>query len=141
MIIYLWISNEFQLCAVSGNSMEPSLHDSQMVIMNTWDKKVSRGDIIVAKINYEDSKVVIIKRVIGVAGDCVEIKHNHLFVNNELIEESYVKDKDWEKEENIWFVPDNRCFLLGDNRDDSLDSRYNEVGFVSYKDILGKVLQ
>jgi signal peptidase I len=136
-----WCAGHFQIFRVSGESMMNTFYNGQTVIVNTFYSTPKRGDVIVATIDYEGEKKEIIKRVIGVEGDCVEIKHNHLYVNDEIVSENYVKDEDWIEGSELWLVPENSCFVLGDNRNDSLDSRFDEVGFVSYRSVVGKVLR
>jgi signal peptidase I len=102
----------------------------------------NRGDIIVFKFP-EDERKDFVKRVIGLPGDVVEIRDKRLFLNGKEVPESYVQHvdakDDVEKRDQFGpvQVPDGSYFVLGDNRDQSLDSRF--WGFVSIEKIKGKV--
>ncbi|UCH24021.1 MAG: signal peptidase I [Deltaproteobacteria bacterium] len=107
-------------------------------------KKPTRGDIIVFKFPVDPDKDFI-KRVIGVAGDMVESRNKKIFVNNQLINEDYSIRTDshiipggLQKRDNFGplKVPENSLFVMGDNRDQSFDSRF--WGFVDLKVVSGK---
>ncbi len=123
---------------VNGLSMYKTLHDGDIMLLNKVVYKVNpikRGDIVVASWNNE----YIIKRVIGLPGDKVEFKDNTLYVNDKKIDEKYVngKTEDFDiKMLGASKVPKGYYLILGDNREDSYDSR--KFGFMSKKDILGR---
>ncbi|WP_407929074.1 signal peptidase I [Desulfomarina profundi] len=107
-------------------------------------KKISRGDVVVFRFP-KDRSVDYIKRVIGTPGDTVEIKNKQVFVNGEPIDDphahissSAILDKKVSPRDNFGpiLVPEDRIFVMGDNRDNSYDSRF--WGFVDQKDVLGK---
>lgn len=122
---------------ISGTSMQNSLYNGDIVVVSKIQYKlisIKRGDIIA--FDYKDSKFLV-KRIIGLPGERVEIKDNELYIDGkelieEYIESSKMDDKDYFK------VPDDSYFVLGDNREDSLDSR--NFGFIIKDDIIGKVL-
>lgn len=109
-------------------------------------KKPEKGDIIVFKYP-EDPKRDFIKRVIAVEGDVIESKNKNIYVNGKKAEETYTQHTDdsirpigIEPRDNFgpMIVPQNKCFVMGDNRDQSYDSRY--WGYVDIKEIKGKAL-
>lgn len=118
---------------VDGESMEKTLYNGEIVLLNKIDLKLNglkRFDIVV----FKQEKDLLIKRVIGLPGETVEYIDNKLYINYKKIdipfEFEYTKDFKYE-------VPKNEYFVLGDNRDNSKDSRY--FGSIKLKNINGKV--
>ena len=97
-------------------------------------EKLKRGDLIVFYFEPEDE--MFIKRLIGFPNDEIVIKDGVVSVNGEILTEDYVENPDDFKGE--YKVPDNKYFFLGDNRKNSLDSRYWENPYIDFKDIKGK---
>lgn len=96
------------------------------------------GDIIM--FNAPDKEnTIYIKRIIGVPGDVIKISNNQLYINGELQDEPYIKN-DWRMNpgETEYTVPDNQYFVMGDNRDNSNDSR--AWGTIKKKDIIAKAI-
>lgn len=132
----------FSVTQVVGDSMDPNLKDGDILIVNKLKYRfssVKRGDIISLK--YADTKYLI-KRVIGMPGDTVEIKNNVLYINNKVYEENYLKPnmnyKDFKLSElNYNKIPNDMYLVLGDNREISLDSR--KIGLIKKEDINGKI--
>lgn len=128
---------------VVGSSMSPTLSDGEVLILNKFNYRifdVKRGDII--SLDYEDTKYLI-KRVIGLPGETVEIKNNELYINNTLYEEDYLPDDlvypDFSLSDlGYSVIPDDMYLVLGDNREDSLDSR--EIGLIKKEEINGKII-
>lgn len=130
------------LTTVQGSSMEPTLHTGDKLVIDKVSKltnKIERGDIIVFDSTPENSrkdKVYFIKRVIGVGGDTINIKNGDVFVNGKEIDESYA-DKENAPTNLIMTVPEGSYFVLGDNRDNSNDSRY--FGTILHSQVSGKI--
>lgn len=127
---------------IIGSSMESKYKDQDIVILNKLHYrffKIKRFDVV--SLNYDGSKYLI-KRVIGLPGDNIEYKNNKLFINGKKIEE-YFLDKETNTEDfslttlGYEKIPKDMYLVLGDNRENSLDSR--EIGLVKRKDILGKI--
>lgn len=124
---------------VNGDSMNPTLNSGDVLLGNRFVYKVkdlNRGDIIVFEFEQEEKN--FIKRVIGVEGDTVEIKNGIVYVNDLALEEPYLDDIDITSSNLKVEVPKGTVFAVGDNRNNSKDSRYSEVGPVDKSLILGK---
>ena len=107
-------------------------------------KKPARGDVVVFRYP-KDKSIDYIKRVIGIPGDTIEIRTKKIFINGKAVEDSHahisspvVINAESSPRDNLGpiLVPEGRIFVMGDNRDNSYDSRF--WGFVDQKDILGK---
>lgn len=130
---------------VSGESMYPTLNDRDYLILNRVSYKfgeIKRGDIVVFRthLKQENGKEKdLIKRVIAVEGDSLVIKDSQVYVNNELIQEPYIDGAYTAGDIDI-VIPEGKVFAMGDNRENSKDSRSEDVGFVDENDILGEVM-
>lgn len=124
---------------IPSGSMSPTLKvDDIAIVLKTIDKhSLKTGDIVV--FNSEENQEVLIKRLIGKPNDVVVLSKGKVSVNGKYLDEDYVKYNNITYE-NKFIVPDGKYFFLGDNRDNSFDSRYWENAFVDTKDIIGKAL-
>ena len=126
-------------------SMYPTLVENDYLIINRMAYKFNepkKGDIIVFKTNLlqEDGKPKdLVKRVIAVSGDHIKIEDSKVYVNDTLLDEPYIHDNYTEGNIDM-VIPEGEVFTMGDNREESLDSRYEDVGLVDDKDIMGKVI-
>ena len=123
---------------INGVSMTETLQDGDIVVaLNS--KKFTTGDIIA--FYYNNS--ILVKRVIAAAGDWVDIdEEGNVYVNGELLNEPYISEKAL-RECNIelpYQVPDGRCFVMGDHRATSIDSRNTAVGCISDSMVVGRIL-
>lgn len=131
---------------VSGVSMEPNFYEGDMLVLDkmTYTKNLNRGDVIVA-VNELFASGKVIKRIVAVPGDKIRIQNGLVFVNNEPLNEPYLKyGVTTELEKDYYFTPGTTFVVgpdsyvaFGDNRADSLDSRY--FGAIHISDIVGKV--
>ena len=129
---------------VNGSSMVPTLNNGDKVLVSDLFYEPARGDIVVfKKDSYNDNKALV-KRVIAVAGDTVNIDFDNgiVYVNGEAIEEDYLDVSTNNKLDFIGpqTVPENCLFVMGDNRNASTDSRDKRIGMVDKRLVIGKVL-
>ena len=120
---------------VNGNSMKPTLFDREILLLTKNNRNIKRFDIIVLK--FEGERLV--KRVVGLPGEHLKYVNNQLYVNDNLIEDSFSNSITISfdiKELGYEVIPDNHYFVLGDNRSESKDSRF--FGMVDIDDIVGK---
>ena len=119
--------------------MNPTLLEGELVVVEKISKVIGRveyGDILV--VTYPMG-IQCVKRVIGLEGDHVEIRENRIFLNNQMLEESYLSFQEIE-EMGEYVVPQDHVFFVGDNRAHSIDSRNPGIGALHKDQIIGKVL-
>ena len=128
---------------VFGDSMEETLSNKDYLILSKQAyllHDIERGDVIVFTPNNGEPGKNYIKRVIAIPGDKVSISDGEVYINDEVIIEPYLSCSTTPGEVGEITIPNNKCFVLGDNRDNSTDSRSPTVGLVSKNSILGKAL-
>ena len=127
---------------VVGPSMNPNYYDGDILVLNKLHYRMkSPKRFEVAVIKFEGTKYFI-KRVIGLPGEHVAYKDNKLYINGNLVEEKFKKDvtKDFDLNElGFDVIPEGYYLVVGDNRNNSEDSRSKKVGLISIKDFVGKV--
>lgn len=122
---------------VTGTSMAPTMLNDELVICSKR-ANFETGDIVAFYLNNK----ILLKRVIGTAGDWIDIAEDGtVYVNNEPLEEDYLPEKAYgECDIQLPYqVPDNCIFVMGDNRSVSVDSRSSAVGSIADEYIIGKV--
>ena len=122
---------------ISGTSMEPTLNNGEIVVL-VKTSKLERGDLC----GFSYSNKILIKRVIGLPGDIIEIDtEGTVYINGAAIDEPYTKDKSLGEcdLEFPYTVPENEYFLMGDQRESSIDSRSTVIGCIERDQILGKL--
>lgn len=127
---------------VDGISMVPTLQNGDQLLARSIFYTPQRGDIVVVD-GHIQYGVPLVKRVIGIGGDTVDINFEtgEVFVNGELLNEPYISAPTTNQYDMQFplVVPEGKVFLMGDNRPNSLDSRSSKIGLVDERDILGKV--
>ena len=142
LVSYLLVHFVVQRTVVSGDSMNPTLNTNDNVLVDKISyrfKDIERFDIIVFEVPYEKG-VYYIKRVIGLPGETVQIKDGYIYINGQLLEEHYGKEviADGERAREPVLLGEDEYFVMGDNRNNSSDSRSPIVGNVKKSQIIGK---
>jgi signal peptidase I len=138
VVLFLIINTVSARVRVDGFSMLPTLHDGEFVLVNKlayqWGTP-SRGDIIVFR-STTTNDLDLIKRIMGLPGDKINIHNGQVVVNGQNLTEPYINAVPNYSGE--WQVPDGYLFVLGDNRNDSSDS--HAWGFLPEKNVIGKAM-
>lgn len=128
VFVFLLFKYVFVFTVVSGSSMEDTLHDGDILFCSRLVKNPKQGDIVMIYANQLNENIV--KRVIATGGDTIEIIDNKVYVNSEVLEESYIKEEMMTSDMSKTTLGEGQIFVMGDNRNNSLDSRRVEVGIV-----------
>jgi signal peptidase I len=139
LFFFLAINTISARVRVESVSMEPTLHAGNFVIVNKLAYQIGRpvrGDVIVFKYPPDPTQEPYVKRVIGLPGDLVEITDGRVYINGVPLFEPYLADEISRGGE--WRIPANSLFVLGDNRNNSSDSR--AWGMVPMDYVIGKAL-
>jgi signal peptidase I len=143
VLVYIFIG---QLLEVTGNSMEPTLHDQEQIIAEKISlkfKPLTRGEIVIFR-HPENNERLLIKRVVGLPGERIKIENGFVYINGEVLKEPYLKEQGVnEGNKNLiegveYHITGNSYVLLGDNRRESSDSR--SFGTIREELILGRSL-
>lgn len=130
----------FRLIDVDGQSMEPTLINTDKVIVTNLFYTPQNGDVVVISHaeHYDDP---LVKRVIAIEGQSLKIDYesNQVYVDGELIDEPYIQGETNEGNMEIpEVIPEGKVFVMGDNRSNSLDSRSDRIGLIDEESIIGK---
>ena len=162
VFVILLLTLFFRLCRVDGPSMNQTLQDGEPLIVSNLFYTPKRGDIIVFHQTNGERETTsplnrynepIVKRVIATGGQHVKLDYaakkvyvsdDETFEESDVIDESYAYflGDTWRQSSTVteYHVPEGYLFVMGDNRNNSADSRYPEVGFVDERRVLGRVL-
>ena len=149
VVMVVILRNVMGTVLVKGSSMEPNFNHGDFVFVNKLSTSIGSpdyGDVVICKLDEGSGYENIIKRVIGLPGDEIEIVENgdvyDLYVNGEYIEEDFLGEPMMTcgNIEYPFEVPENSYFVMGDNRNESLDSRRESVGAIHKSDLMGKVV-
>lgn len=130
-----------ELYVVDGPSMRPTLQHEERLVVNKfiyYFRDPMKGEVLIFRYPRDTSRDFI-KRVIAVGGDTIEIKDGRVYVNDEIIREDYILEKTHTDYPKVT-IPAGTIFVMGDNRQNSDDSRYSDVGFVPLNLVKGKAM-
>ena len=138
VVLFIGINAVSARVRVDGQSMRPTLEDGEFLLVNKtvyFFGDVSRGDIVVFHfpLNPEEE---LIKRVIGLPGDSVSVQNSQVFVNGQMLNEPYISQAPLYSGE--WVVTEGHLFVLGDNRNNSNDSK--DWGLLPRENVVGKAV-
>ncbi|MEA4921305.1 MAG: signal peptidase I [Clostridiaceae bacterium] len=143
-LIFLVLVSSFlvRISGVLGNSMYPTLKNGDRVLVQLMGyDEAQNGDIVVIMASQFDDEPLV-KRVIAVAGDVIEIGgEGEVYINGEKLYEPYINEQYFSQGslDAPYTVPEGHVFVMGDNRNHSADSRLEEIGALNTDDIIGKV--
>ena len=129
----------FQVILIRGDSMVPTYRSGQFVLIEKISDEYNRDDVVAFKSDELDA--VLVKRIVGIPGDKVFIKDQKLYVNDEL--NSFYKDSFFGYSgilENVIILKEHEFIVIGDNIEESRDSRFDEIGIIIDTQIKGKLL-
>mgnify|MGYP000027084501 CR=1 FL=1 len=136
-----------RLIGVDGHSMDPTLNDRDMLFLQCIAYEPKQGDVVVLHKDFGDVETPIVKRVIAVGGQTVEIDYDTgtVYVDGQPLEEDYIMEPMVRPESpylqgTYWEVPEGSVFVMGDNRNNSSDSRDSRLGPVDTRYVLGRAI-
>ena len=143
LVLVLIFSFFFRIIQVDGSSMVPTLVNGDKLIVWGAGYTPQRGDVVIVD-SYTSYGKPLVKRVIAKGGDTISIDYDSgmVMVNGEVLQEDYIAEPTYLGYDVTfpYTVPEGTVFVMGDNRNQSLDSRSTYVGCIDERDILGRVL-
>jgi len=145
VLIALLIMTFLKPTIVKENSMQPTLNPNNYIFLSkqayTLFSQPKAGDIIVfhSDLTTSDGKEkLLIKRIVAVSGDVITIAEGSVYVNDMLLDEPYLDNVKTPGYIESYKIPDGEVFVMGDNREHSIDSRDSRIGSIEVKEIVGK---
>lgn len=138
IIIIVFVFFRVRIFHITGHSMNPTLYEND-IVLSAFAKEYKRNDLIA----FSKNGSFMIKRVIGIGGDNINIDENGIvYINGNKVDEYYTvgETKIDTNQNHIYDVPENSYFVLGDNRENSMDSRSPKIGFIKKEEVIGKLI-
>ena len=140
---YIIVYYALEKTEMVGISMESTLKDSEKVLINKFTYRYNdpkRFDVIVFKQKGKEHSYYDIKRIIGLPGEVVQVKDGQIYINNEVVEDIVTVDtmNNYGLADEPILLEKNEYFVLGDNRNNSEDSRFASVGMIQRDEIIGQ---
>ena len=143
LVAFLIVRYGLERMTMSGNGMEPTVKDDDSILINKMSYKlhsVKRNDVVVLRQNGSEHNYYVVQRVIGLPGEKVKITNGEVYIDGKVLDEKYdfplMKNGGLALDEIT--LDDDEYFVLGDNRNNSSDSRDPSVGILKRKDLLGR---
>lgn len=140
-ILFIYgLARMFRLVLTSGISMEPTIKSGQVVLLDRtayWRRNPRIGELVIFKPGKKGLAKHFLKRVVGREGDKVKLRFGVLYLNGKRVKEPYLAADFANGRFMEWTVPSGHIFVLGDNRNHSLDSR--KLGPIPLKNVVGVV--
>ncbi len=143
LVVFLVFALVFRAVGVDGDSMNPTLNDGDWVAVAGAVTDFKYGDILIVNQPWARN-VPIVKRVIATGGDTVNIDFDkrEVYVNGIKLNEPYISEPTWLSYDMQFplTVEEGKLFVMGDNRNDSIDSRSTQIGLIDERYVLGKAM-
>ena len=140
IVILILFQTVFMISFIPSSSMEGTIMTNSVVFSARYDAskdKLERYDILTF-VSPDDSNVTYIKRLIGLPEETVEVKEGKVYANGAELDNSYIKESQRQIGDGIYKIPEGCYFFMGDNRNNSNDSRFWEEPYVPAKNIQAK---
>lgn len=143
LLAYFFVHFCIQRISVVGDAMDPTLQAGDSIVVNKAIYKVTnpkRFDVVVFEQNGQEHNYYNIRRIVGLPGETIQIKDGHIFIDGNELEEVVNVDEIVNPglAKNPYVLEENEYFVLGDNRNDSVDSRFASIGTIVKDEIIGK---
>lgn len=140
IIVLILFNTIFMLSLIPSSSMEHTIEVNNVVFSTRYDVKeedIERFDILVF-VPPDEPDITYIKRVIGLPGESIEVKEGKVYADGVELDDSFIKDSQNQVGDGVYEVPEGCYFFMGDNRNNSKDSRFWDTPYVPAEDIQAK---
>ena len=148
-LLFYVSTNIVSISVINGNSMYPTIKNGETHLVDRINTLPEHGDIVLIEISSSSNTHYIVKRVIATGGEKITIDYdaNSVYLNGVILPEPYINQEECDPmrmSQDIgvieYVVPDGFVFVMGDNRNHSVDSRNKGIGLISQDEIIGKII-